>query len=417
MRIYYIYKLLSHLLEPVIKRIVDKRVKSGREDPVRYVEKMGMCGINRPDGKLVWIHAVSVGESISALGLIEKLEKQGYKVLLTTTTITSSKLIEQRLPKTVIHQYYPIDVNSWVGKFLDHWKPDVAVLIESELWFNMLENLKKRGINILLLNARMSAKTISKYESIPFVAKALFSYFSYISTQTHYYKNIIQRFAKCDVESIGNLKHTVSPVPADKEQLKTLQSQIKTRTTWTAVSTHKQDEEFILPTLDKLYEKNKKLLTIIVPRHPNRLNELLNTFNKYKIAVRSRGEKITADTQIYIADTIGEMGLFLEIANICFVGGSTGGGYGGHNSLEPAKFKNAIIQGVDTSNFAEVSHTLSKANGHIIVNNSDELYNNVDMLLNDSKKVKKYADNAYKVANSQSELLDILVEKIQGQIK
>ncbi|MDG1153528.1 MAG: glycosyltransferase N-terminal domain-containing protein [Alphaproteobacteria bacterium] len=416
MRFYSVYKFIFLVCKPLLKYILNYRVKKGKEDPNRYIEKMGIPSKQRPAGKIIWIHAVSVGESVSTLSLINQLEKNGYTVLLTTSTLSSAKLMEKRLPETVIHQYYPYDVNKWVKRFVAHWQPEIAIMIESELWFNMLEELKRNNIKVLLFNARMSQSTIKRWSFMPFIAKELFSYCAYISTQTHYYKNIIQRFAKCKVETFGNLKNTAPPLPFDNNQLDLLKQDIGNRNMWVAVSTHKQDESFIEPILGRIYNNHKNLLTIIIPRHPERLDELLTKFKDYKISIRSRREKITKDTQIYIVDTIGEVGLFLSLTNICFVGGACGGGYGGHNPLEPAKLNNAIIQGFDTSNFAEITMQLSNNNGHIIVNDSEELYTNLDNLISDKKLVKKYSDNAHKVISLQNTVIEKLVEKVEEYI-
>jgi len=416
MRFYSIYKFIFFVCKPLLKYALNYRVKKGKEDSIRYIEKMGIPSKQRPSGKLIWMHAVSVGESISTLSLINQLEKNGYKVLLTTSTLSSAKLMEKRLPETVIHQYYPYDVNEWVQRFIAHWQPDIAVMIESELWFNMLEELKRNNIKVLLFNARMSQKTIKKSALMPFIARELFSYCSYVSAQTHYYKNIIQRFTKCKVETFGNLKYTSPASPFNNNQLDLLKQEIGNRNIWIAVSTHKQDESFIEPILSKIYNNHKNLLTIIIPRHPQRLDELLIKFKDYKISIRSRRENIKKDTQIYIADTIGEVGLFFSLTNICFVGGSCGGGYGGHNPLEPAKLNNAIIQGFDTSNFAEITAQLNNNNGHIIVNNPEELYINLDKLISDKKLVKKYSDNAYKVISLQNKVIEKLVAKIKEYI-
>ncbi|MGB1360540.1 MAG: 3-deoxy-D-manno-octulosonic acid transferase, partial [Alphaproteobacteria bacterium] len=269
-----IYRIISIILRPLINHWLKTRVKNGKEDSIRYIEKKGYASKIRPQGKLVWIHAVSVGESISSLSLIKELEAQGYNVLLTTSTFTSGKLMKEKLPESVIHQYCPMDVNKWVKRFLDYWKPDLAIMIESELWVNILRNLNKRNVPIFLINARMSNKTMNMWRKIPFVAKAMFSYFDYITAQTQNYADFIKGFTNVPVEMIGNLKQA-SPAPdVNKKDLATLQKQIGNRPVWVVASTHPQDEIFIETAINKLHKQHINLLTIIVPRHPERLNEV-----------------------------------------------------------------------------------------------------------------------------------------------
>ena len=350
-----LYSFITVLLRPVIRSVLEYRVNKGKEDSYRYIEKRGIATKLRPEGKLVWIHAVSVGESISALSLIERFSKKNINVLITTSTMTSAKLMEQRLPDGVIHQYAPYDIPKWVRLFLQHWQPDMALIMESELWGNTISQLNENCIPTYLINARLSNKSIERWKKFQKPAKQILSLLTGIYAQSEKYATVISEITGSKVQCYGNLKYSAPPPPVDKTILQTLQSEIGDRAIFLAVSTHKQDEDFIIPAIEKLHNQHKDILTVILPRHKERMEKIVNKLNGYDIAIRSRRDNINKNTDVYIVDTMGETGLFMSLAQVCFVGGSTGGGYGGHNSLEPANIGCAIIQGMDTAHFASVN--------------------------------------------------------------
>ena len=401
-----------HIARPLIKRHMHSRIRKGKEHPNRYIEKMGIPTQIRPKGDIIWIHAVSVGESISALSLVEKYIAQGKNVLITTTTLTSASIMEQRLPKQALHQFCPIDTPNWVDRFLDYWQPNMVLWMESELWPNTLCMLKNRGIPVFLVNARISKKTIARLKRIPSIAHTVFNYFNDIYVQDKKYIPIIKDIANITPKFMGNLKYSAPILEPDTAMLNLFKDSIKGRPVWVALSTHPEDEIFINPAIKKLHQKIPNLLTVIIPRHSHRMINIKNAVDKVTYAVRSKRENITENTDIYIADTMGEISLFLNAIDVCFIGGSTGGGYGGHNPLEPAKLNCAIVQGMDTNHFSGICNSLNTAGGQIQVHNSDDLVDAIYSLITDEEKRNTLIAGAKSVVKQNENIVDEVVYSI-----
>ena len=411
-----VYKILTNLMKPLLAWHLKSRMHKGKEHPNRYIEKMGLPTHIRPEGDVIWIHAVSVGESISALSIVEKYISQGKNVLVTTSTLTSANVMEQRLPAGAIHQFRPIDVEHWVHRFLEYWKPNQVLWMESELWPNILKNLKDRGIKTYLINARISEKTMARLKYIPFIASSVFKCFTAVYAQDEKYVSIIQKITGVRPLFLGNLKYSAPILLPSKKLLLALKDSIGNRPVWVAISTHPEDEVFLTPAIKTLHKNIPNLLTIIVPRHPERMEKINGAIKFLSYAVRSQRQNITENTDIYIADTIGEISLFLSAVDICFIGGSTDGGYGGHNPLEPANLNCAIVQGMDTNHFDGICKSLNNANGQIQVQNYVDLHEAISSLLNDETRRNALIKGAKKVAQENNNIVDIIIQSTDSQV-
>ncbi len=394
--IFAVYRGLTSGCQPLIRAYLKRRVRQGKEDANRYVEKMAVPSqVRPPDTDLVWVHAVSVGESMSALPLIDGLVDRGYAVLVTTATHTAAEMLQPRLPAAAVHQYAPLDCVQWVRAFLCYWQPSTVIFLESELWYNTLNQIHKRGIPLYLVNARLSQKSIKTWQKYSCIARPMLQLFTKIYPQNSTTLRAITHIVGSDtVAFFGNLKYASPPPPVCNQDLQHLQSQIGARPVWVAASTHPEDEYVVEQALSHIYTHYPNILTIVVPRHPQRLSSVQHTFKHYTQAVRSKGDNIEGDTQIYIADTMGELPLFYHLAPLCLVGGSFGGGYGGHNPLEPAHYDTAVIQGYDTGNFADISDDLNAVNGHWQVQDADGLSHAVCHMLDTPQDRQKMAQNA-----------------------
>ncbi len=399
------YRLATWLAGPLIGLYLRRRKAKGREDPARFPERLGHPGKPRPAGKLLWCHAASVGEAVSVLPLLERFgsEHEGWHVLLTTGTVTSAQLVAERSPAGIIHQFVPVDRPGAVERFLDHWQPDLAVWVESELWPNLIRQTKERGVPMALVNGRMSAKSAEGWRRWPRMAQALLGAFDVILPQTTEDAARFMRLGAPRVEVRGNLKSAAPPLPYDADELRQLQAIIGNRPCWVAASLHPGEDEAVARAHALLMAELPDVLTIIVPRHPHRGEAWAETTLAHlKPQVRSRGD--WPDGQVYIADTVGELGLFYRLAQVTFVGGSLVE-IGGHNPLEPARLGAAILLGPYVFNFSEVSQTLRAAGGCYHVQDAESLAKAVWALLDDAPLRRQMVDAAARVAVSESQVL------------
>ncbi len=417
-----IYQLLTVLLTPVIKIYLFKRKLKGKEDSGRFKERLGYASLPRSVGKLAWIHAASVGESISILPLIEQLSTKFPKLnfLVTTGTVTSAKLMATRLPDCAIHQYIPVDILTAVQRFLKHWQPDIAIFAESEIWPNIITQTGKT-CPLIMVNGHISEQSFRNWSRDANFAREIFSAYSLCLTQSETDAGYIKKLGAANVKFAGNIKYSAAPLSVDEKELADLKEMIGSRHLWVAASTHfeGESEELLVASVHKeLKEKHPGLLTIIIPRHPSRKDEILSELSKMqlKIAVRSHGDKITGDTDIYLGDTMGELGMFYHLSDIAFVGGSLVK-RGGHNPLEPARLGCAIIVGPHSFNFTEINNEFIKKNAIITVTNASELTQTIDNLLKDNKKMASYINAAYEVVNDNNGIVEKVIGEISPYIK
>ncbi len=420
--IYRLYQLGAPLLAPFLKPYLKHRAKKGKEDIARLNERFGISTLKRPNGEIIWIHAASVGESISALPLIEKLlEKElNTTILVTTGTVTSAKIMAQRLPDRAIHQYAPLDHTPWVNRFITFWQPKAALWLESELWPNTLHSLKKQKISTILVNARMSEKTIKRWQRYPQFAKKILSCFDLILGQNQKIVDHIKELGIHQVDCIGNLKFASPPMTYDETALETLKKTIGNRPIWLAASTHKGEEEIIVTVYKKLIKDHPHLLAIIVPRYPKRGDDICNLIRKANLTVsqRSRKEKITHETSFYIADTMGEMGLFYKLAPLLTMGGSfIPDIWGGHNIIEPAHLNCAISYGPIMYNHMDSKNALEEVGASVSVKDTNDLYKKINHLLHHPDEIIALQNKAKAVVTSYLCVIDDITQRIVKTIE
>lgn len=415
-----IYRILSILLYPFLELFLFYRVIKKKEDKSRLNERLGNPVFPRPEGKIIWLHAVSVGEANSALILVEELLKKfpQISILFTTTTITSAAIIAQKSQKyqgRVIHQFLPIDSYFCVQNFLHYWQPKVAIFMESEIWPNLIHEARKMGILSFLVNARMSEKSVKKWRFARLLRFAIFDYFAVIFAQTLEDKNRIQKLTNQQVLTYGNLKAQAQNLFVDFDKLQILKEQIATRKILVAASTHKGEEQIILQAFDELKKEFSDLLLVLILRHPNRANEVKELLKDKKFAQRSQNQGLNADVEVYLVDSLGELGIFYSLNNFAFIGGSLLE-IGGHNPFEAIKLNCAVISGKHVFNFREIYANLEKADACRMVENQD-LAKVMAQFLRDENLAKKLNQNAQEVIKVESNTAARIIEKIDAFIE
>ncbi len=378
--------------EPAVAGVLAWRAYRGKEDPRRVTERRGLPGRARPVGPLVWMHGASVGEVLSLVALVEGMIARGYSVLVTTGTRSAADLIGSRLPPGAVHQYVPLDAPRWVERFLDHWQPDIAVVAESEIWPNTILALDALHIPLILVNGRMSERSFRGWERSPRTAEALLSRFAVCLAQT---EEDAARFAKLGAPRVsiaGNLKFDAPVPPADPQQLNYLGAMLAGRPVWVAASTHPGEDAAVARAHAALKSRFPNLLTVLAPRHPRRGAEASACAEAVglKSVRRSDGGRPHPSVDLYVADTIGEMGLFYRLSPLVFLGGSLVP-RGGQNPIEPVRLDSAILHGPHTGNFTQVYEALDRAGGAASVADGEELTDLVGQLLADRPRLAQMA--------------------------
>ncbi|MBT6096611.1 MAG: 3-deoxy-D-manno-octulosonic acid transferase [Rhodospirillaceae bacterium] len=411
-----LYRAATALAAPLIARHLKQRLARGKEDVVRFNERLGEAAHPRPLGPLVWAHAASVGESLSMLPLVEAL-LEGHEtvyVLMTSGTVTSAKLLEDRLPPRAFHQYVPVDRVPYVNAFLDHWRPDLVLWAESEFWPNLTTLPASRGIPMVLINGRVSPESYRKWKRWPGLAKAILKSFSLCLGQADLDAERLKHLGAEPVRSVGNLKFAVPPLPADADDLAAMSNQFGERPRWLAASTHAGEEAMVWQAHQTIAADHPGLLSVIVPRHPDRAADIARELTAVGacVARRSLDEVPSADTDIYIADTMGELGLFFRLCPISFMGKSLVD-LGGQNPIEPARLESAIVFGPHMWNFPDITERLLAADGAARVADQTELAGTVATLLADVSLCQTRAANALAIAQSESAVLPSVLTELQ----
>ena len=411
------YRAAVGLLGPVADYTLKQRLKKGKEDPDRISERRGVAGLPRPEGPLIWIHGASVGESLSVLPLVERLSEisPAYRFLVTSGTVTSARLMGARLPACAIHQFAPLDHPAYVRRFLDHWRPDACIFVESELWPNLIQLTEERGVPMALVNGRVSPKSYENWKHRPAAIRDLLSSFRVILGQDQANQDRLMDLSGRDVAMLGNLKLAAAPLPAEADELQRMKGMIGARPVWLAASTHPGEEEVVLEAHRRVREAFPGLLTIIAPRHPERGEEISNMIRQADLvtARRSRSDRITEEVEVYLADTLGELGIFYRLTDIAFVGGSIAM-IGGHNPLEPARLRTSILYGPHIFNFAETYRDMRASGGTALFRNERDLTASLIRLLTDSMTRQAMAERAGRWAEeSAEEVLNGIVAALQ----
>jgi 3-deoxy-D-manno-octulosonic-acid transferase len=406
------YRAATRMAGPLVRLYLRRRTARGKEDPSRLSERRGIASASRPDGPLVWVHAASVGEAQSVLSLVERLLEMRHDatVLVTSGTVTSAGLLSRRLPGRALHQYVPADLTGWVRRFLAHWRPQLALFVESELWPNLICETAACGCPLVLVNGRMSARSFARWRRTPAAARALLGRFALCLGQTARDRDRFAELGARHADYVGNLKYSAAPLPADEAELAQLRSAVAGRPLWLAASTHPGEEALAAAAHEQLAASRHDILTVIVPRHPSRGDEIEAMLTARGLAVcrRSAGRLPGPDDAIYLADTLGELGLFYRLADITFIGGSTGT-LGGHNPLEAAQLSCAILYGPDMSNFRTVAADLETAEAALPVVGAAGLAAEVGRLLQDGDARRRLAEAARSVTEANAAALDNVV--------
>jgi 3-deoxy-D-manno-octulosonic-acid transferase len=411
-----LYRGATGLIGPLVPLMLARRRTLGKEDPARLAERMGTPSRPRPAGRLVWAHAASNGESMSLLPLLDRLldRDPGLSVLVTTGTLTSARLLADRLPPRAFHQFVPVDRPRYVKRFLDHWRPDLAVWVESELWPNLVLQTAALGRPMLLLNARMSARSLARWQRWPGLIRPVLEAFDLVLAQDPNQAGRLAELGARSADCIGNLKFSGAPLPVREADLAALQSVLGDRPTWLAASTHEGEEAVAAEAHIRLRDAGRAdLVTIIVPRHPTRAAGVVQALRDrgLTVAQRSLGQLPVAGTDIFLADTIGELGLFYRLAPIVFVGGSITP-KGGHNPLEPAILDSAILHGPDMANCAGVAADLDAAGAAVTVTDGASLAEAIALWLDEPDRRATAAARAAAVAARQAGVLDAVMTRI-----
>ncbi len=381
-----LYRTVSRIFHPLAGTFLRRRSHRGKEVPERLNERMGIASIARPDRKLLWFHAASVGETNVVLPLINQLhrERPDLGILLTTVTVTSARIAASRLPPKAIHQFVPLDTPAFVERFLNHWRPDMALFIESEIWPNLIMDADRRRVPLVLLNARISDRSFRRWLKLKGLSRPIFSRFAVVLAQSDALAKRLVKLGAPKVISAGNLKFNSPPPPIDHGELSRLKAMIGDRPVFLAASTHPGEDEIIAATHKALATRTPGLLTIIVPRHPERGADIAAMLagDDLPMAQRSAGAAITPETGIYLADTLGELGLFYSLARFAFIGGSLVP-HGGQNPIEAVKLGAGVITGPHWHNFPEVYQALAEAGGCRFVTSQEDLIQTARALFED----------------------------------
>tara|TARA_B100000780_G_scaffold278370_1_gene251662 strand:- start:792 stop:2039 length:1248 start_codon:yes stop_codon:yes gene_type:complete len=412
--LYSIAMNLVLLFSPIIILI---RVFKKKEDPIRFKEKFCFFSKKKTQGKLVWFHGASVGEILSIIPLIEKLEKNKKinQILITSNTLSSSKIISNFKFKKTIHQFLPVDTNHHTQKFLKYWRPATVIFVDSEIWPNMITNIKKRNVPLILLNGRITDRSYRRWKMFSASAKNLFQKFDICLSSSSKSKNYLKSLGAKKIKYIGNLKFA----QAEKNENSlnnSLVSFFNSKKIWCAASTHNTEEEICGNVHNNLKKKYKNLLTIIIPRHIHRTNKIINDLKKLnlKIHLHNSRREIESDTDIYLVDTFGKTKSFFKLCKTVFLGGSIIR-HGGQNPLEAARYGCKILHGPYIWNFNEIYSLLNKYKVSNEIKNTKQLIYKVDKMLNNrsgSKKIQlKIKKIGTKILNTTLNEIDFFINK------
>ncbi len=404
-----IYRGVTVAGGPLIRAWLRCRRAQGKEDIRRFAERFGQASMPRPAGRLIWLHGASVGEGLSMLPLIVRLRamRPDATILVTTGTVTSARLMAERLPAGVIHQFVPVDRPDWVGRFLDHWRPDLAIWFESEFWPNLISAVTARRIPVALLNGRVSDRSWRRWQRAPAAIAELLAAFSLVAGQTAEDAERLRRLGAASATNLGNLKFAADPLPAADGELANLTLTFADRPRWLAASTHAGEEDIAAQVHTRLAPRFPGLLTLIVPRHTERGDAIVRMLKSHGLTVAQRSHSTMPDSQdqVYVADTMGEMGLFYRLAGIVFIGGSLVP-HGGQNPLEPARLDNAILFGPGMANFREMAERMTASGSAEVVADAESLAVAVARLLADPEERAQRAAAARRFAQGEAQVLD-----------
>jgi 3-deoxy-D-manno-octulosonic-acid transferase len=411
-----LYRGLTQLAGPAIQYYLHRRRLAGKEDPTRQNERRGIASRPRPSGPLVWFHAASVGESLSIMILVNRLIAADSRlhILVTTGTVTSAQLMAQRLPARAFHQFIPVDRPGYVSRFLDHWRPDLALWIESEIWPNMLWEIGRRRLHAVLVNARMSERSFRRWRHILGFIGPLLRVFRLCLTQTAADAGRLRQLGAGDVRTTGNLKFSSEPPPAAPAPLAALSRAIAGRPVWLLASSHPGEDAIAAAVHTALAARLPGLLTIIAPRHPHRGRDIQALLVSQGLTARCRstGALPAPGDAAYVADTLGEMGVLYRLAPVVCVGGSLVP-HGGQNPIEPAQLGCALLFGPHMGNFAEIAAALVTAGAAWPVRDGAGLAEAVGRLLTDPEARQRLASAAAQLTAEHRQVVSVALAALR----
>ncbi len=391
-----LYRHATALLEPLAPFLIERRLRRGKEDPLRREERLGRSTVSRPKGPLLWIHAASVGESLSVLPLAKRLAgAHGTGVLFTTMTTSAAAALASRQPPGSIHQYIPFDTPGAVARFLDRWRPDAALWVESELWPNLLMEAHRRHIPTALVNGRLSDRSFARWNRLPAFSRRLLGGFATVLVPSDRQGRRFTALGAARVVVTGDLKATAGPPRADPEALARLKDAVARRRVWLAASTHEGEERLACDIHLDLAAAIDGLLTVIVPRHPARADGIAEeaTARGLTVARRSHAGMPDSATDIFLGDSIGEMGFYLGLGDAVFIGKSMFQ-HGGHNPREAAWLGKPTVFGPHMQNFTDIARRLVETGGAIEVSDAASLRHHIAGLLEDEQACRTMGERA-----------------------
>lgn len=420
MMIFHFYNFMNFILFSVYFFVLLVRVIKKKDNIKSITQRLGGDMLARPAGRLIWMHAASVGESMVAITLVRELNKQypNSNYLITTGTLSSANILAKWLPDNATHQFTPIDNMLVVQKFINHWKPDLGIFIESELWPCLIQAAAAK-FNLILVNARLSDKSYARWQGRREIFQQIVGNFKNIIVQS---KSDLEKYQNLGCEKVlnlGNLKFANKELDVDKKQLQELQAILTKKKIFVASSTHQEDEEVTLSIIKDFKQKNINYYPIIVLRHPERRDELTKRCTKLGLSfsVRSEGAMPSLEKDLYIVDSFGELGLFYSLAFMSFIGGSFK--HGGHNLMEPAYFDNVIVLGPDMSNFQNIADDMLSRKAALQINNAQELADKIEFFFDKKhqKDANEFSNNARNFVLSREETLGNYIQEIGKFLK
>jgi 3-deoxy-D-manno-octulosonic-acid transferase len=413
------YQIATRLAAPIAPLLLAWRTWRGKEEPDRRGERYGVARLPRPSGFLVWFHAASVGEVNAALPVIDAIAtaRPEVRILLTTATVTSARLARVRLPEGAMHQFVPLDRQGYLKRFLDHWRPDLTVLVESEIWPNLVLDTKARNIPVLLINARMSTSSYKAWRRRPGMSRPIFSAFDLVLAQNAVLAERFAQLGASDARAAGNLKADAPAPPVDAAGKAELAAAISGRPMWLAASTHPGEEEIIAAAHAMIKKALPNLLTIIAPRHPERGSNVTEMLRAHGLNAtrRAGGELPDADTDVYVADTIGELGLLYALAPVAFIGGSLVR-HGGQNPVEAIKLGATVLTGPNWQNFRDSYSQLLKVGGAREVTDAETMAVAVLGLLQDADQRRTMTARSEKTVAAMGGALPRTLDAIEAYL-
>ena len=408
-----LYRCLTFLFFPFSKPVIKWRIKRGKEHAVRWREKLGESSVERPSGKLIWLHAVGLGEVLALRGLILELHKKDRNLnfLVTSSTVFSAEVFEKNCPPKTIHQFLPYDVKIYGYRFLRHWKPDLVIWSEQDVWPGLSCQASNFGIKQVIVNGKIRQESFNRRVKIKPLHRVVYKNFEFISTQDLSSKNFYQKLgASCIIRTDGSLKPHCPPLFFDRKKLKIIKRAISYKRVWVVGSSFLEDEKIAVYTQKLLKKRNIRKLLVLVPRFPDRLDEILNSLNDFRVKVYSRGETPDVKTDIFIVDSIGELGLWYKISEVALIGG-TFSNMEGKNPWEALHLDCVITFGPRHLKFNDDFKLLKKANLAHQINGAQDLFKILSGKdqITFSRDVKEFKRNLKKDINSLTEDLLSLI--------